>query len=286
MEEKLIEVKKLFDQGLGARKIAEQLNITRWTVQQFYKELGIYNIGRTKPKTAYLATEKICKKCQTTKSVEQFRTRIKNDRISYEVYCLECEKQYNKENCKQRYQERKANGRTIEYRQNNLDKLRQASRKYNKEHKQELKLKRIKNSSWQEYLKIYNRNRRKVDPAFKIRSIFSNTVYKALRRKGFIKQNSFLKNVSYTMIELMKHLEKQFEPWMTWENHGRYISKTWKDQDPSTWTWQIDHIIPASTLPYTSMTDINFQKCWALENLRPLNAKQNLLDGTNRIRHK
>lgn len=64
---------------------------------------------------------------------------------------------------------------------------------------------------------------------------------------------------------------------MTWESRGRYNSKTW--------TWQIDHIIPHSTFKYTSMVDENFQKCWSLKNLRPLNAKQNYLDGIRRVRY-
>jgi hypothetical protein len=33
------------------------------------------------------------------------------------------------------------------------------------------------------------------------------------------------------------------------------------------------------------MEDDNFKKCWALNNLRPLSAKQNILDGTTKIRH-
>jgi hypothetical protein len=47
-----------------------------------------------------------------------------------------------------------------------------------------------------------------------------------------------------------------------------------------------DHIIPQSKLQYTSMKDENFKKCWSLENLRPLSAKQNVIDGATRIRHK
>jgi hypothetical protein len=65
---------------------------------------------------------------------------------------------------------------------------------------------------------------------------------------------------------------------MTWNTHGIYNSKTWDDNDVSTWRWQIDHIIPQSILPYTSIEDNNFKKCWALENLRPYSAKQNILD--------
>lgn len=36
------------------------------------------------------------------------------------------------------------------------------------------------------------------------------------------------------MGELKRHLEKLFEPWMNWNNHGRYTNN-WNDQDPSTW---------------------------------------------------
>jgi hypothetical protein len=84
------------------------------------------------------------------------------------------------------------------------------------------------------------------------------------------------------MQDLKIYIEAQFEPWMTWDNHGNYDLNTWDDNDQFTWVWQIDHIIPQSLLPYTSMEDDNFKKCWALENLRPYSAKQNLLDGNRR----
>jgi hypothetical protein len=70
---------------------------------------------------------------------------------------------------------------------------------------------------------------------------------------------------------------------MSW---GKYNYKNWNDNDPTTWTWQLDHIVPQASLPYTSMKEENFRKCWELTNLRPYSAKQNLLDGSNRIRHK
>jgi uncharacterized Fe-S center protein len=44
-------------------------------------------------------------------------------------------------------------------------------------------------------------------------------------------------------------------------------------------TWNIDHIIPQSSLPYNSMEEENFQKCWALENLRPMEAFANIKKG-------
>jgi hypothetical protein len=73
---------------------------------------------------------------------------------------------------------------------------------------------------------------------------------------------------------------------MNWNNQGVYRPSLWDDSDSSTWVWQLDHILPQSDLPYTSMEDDNFKKCWALSNLRPLSAKQNLLDGATKIRHK
>lgn len=73
---------------------------------------------------------------------------------------------------------------------------------------------------------------------------------------------------------------------MNWENYGKYRSNVWNDNDQSTWTWNIDHIIPQSDLPYASMEDNNFQVCWALKNLRPYSSKQNVLDGVTRNRHR
>lgn len=73
---------------------------------------------------------------------------------------------------------------------------------------------------------------------------------------------------------------------MSWNNYGAYRRSVWDDNDPSTWTWQIDHIIPQSDLPYQSMEDEKFKICWSLTNLRPYSSKQNLLDGVQRNRHK
>jgi len=59
--------------------------------------------------------------------------------------------------------------------------------------------------------------------------------------------------------------------------------KTWNDNDSSTWNRQIDHIIPHSKFKYSSMSDKEFQECWALSNLRPYSAKQNIIKGNRAI---
>lgn len=119
--------------------------------------------------------------------------------------------------------------------------------------------------------------KRQKDPNFKLRNNISRMVRRALQ--GNKSRLSFLTYVEYTMIELRKHLESLFEPWMSWNNWGTYNPQTWCDNDSSTWTWQIDHIIPQSKLPFVSMTDDNFKKCWALDNLCPLNSKTNISKG-------
>ena len=109
----------------------------------------------------------------------------------------------------------------------------------------------------------------------------------ALKMNGSSKMGQATwKEMPYTPQVLMGHLEQQFVEHMVWEKWGVYDPKTHDDNDPATWTWHIDHIIPLSDLPHTSMQDENFKKAWALENLRPLWSKQNVLDGARRTRHK
>lgn len=91
-----------------------------------------------------------------------------------------------------------------------------------------------------------------------------------------------MKNMPFSIQELRDHLEKQFESWMTWTNWGKYIIKVWDDNDSSTWTWHIDHIIPQSKFNFSSTEDDEFKKCWSLNNLRPYSSKQNVIDRNNR----
>jgi hypothetical protein len=58
----------------------------------------------------------------------------------------------------------------------------------------------------------------------------------------------------------MKHLENQFDQNMTWDNYGSY--------------WHVDHIIPRSVFDPTN--DQHIKWCWSLENLRPLEAWENM----------
>ncbi len=127
----------------------------------------------------------------------------------------------------------------------------------------------------------YKRKQYSDNVSYKLRTLVSRAVLYGINKS----KNSITKYLPYSFDELKAHLELQFEPWMNWNNHGIYDPKNWNDSDSSTWTWQIDHIIPQSKLPYTSMEDNNFQICWSLNNLRPLSSKQNHIDGVTRGRH-
>jgi hypothetical protein len=133
----------------------------------------------------------------------------------------------------------------------------------------------------------------KNNPVRMLRNSVSNTINKMLNSNGETKRGaSITQYLDWGIEDLFLHLESLFSHpdnltsdgkiWMTWENRGVYDPKTWNDNDPGTWTWQLDHIVPQSLTPYASMTDDNFRKTWALPNLRPLSAKQNVLDGNRR----
>lgn len=128
--------------------------------------------------------------------------------------------------------------------------------------------------------KKYRKKRLKIDLEYRLRRQISTSIHNALVREGGGKNGgSILDYLPYTIDQLKTHLESLFEPWMTWKNWGLYKPHTWNDNDQNTWTWQIDHIIPQSELLYSSMEDENFQRSWALSNLRPLSAKANIIDG-------
>lgn len=132
----------------------------------------------------------------------------------------------------------------------------------------------------------YVRDRRKNDPEYKMKTIVSHAIRIGMKNNGSGKNGDRCWDMlGISVNDFMDHISGQFEWWMTWENHGVYKASEWNDNDPTTWRWQLDHIIPHSEFHYTSSEDDDFKKCWALENLRPYNAKQNQLDGVSRVRH-
>lgn len=245
---------------------------------------------------------KICTKCGEIKLLTNEFFQWRTDRDSWRTTCKSCiktQKQaYNKSNIekqqkdKKRYylinQERIKNKRKSYYNDNkarvfkcnklwdaaNNEKMIAYHRQYYLDNKEYL-LKQVYVRKKERYTK---------DPSYKFRSNISRMILLALKKSNSSKRGeSITKYLSYSIDELKKHIESQWETWMDWNNYGKYKLDSWDDNDVSTWKWNIDHIIPRSILAYDSMTHVNFCKCWSLDNLRPMSAKENLYKGSKRI---
>lgn len=192
---------------------------------------------------------KINKTKYNYKNKEKIKNYMKEYRLKNKVILSNKNKEYEKKNKEKRDIIRK------EYYQNNKQKI--LNRQY------AVISRKIKN-----------------DPIFKLRSDISKLMCHYLKKCNKNKDNKSILNIlPYSIEDLKIHLEKQFEPWMNWNNRGVYRMLEWDDNNTATWKWQIDHIIPHSKFNYKSINDENFKKCWSLNNLRPLSAKENLIKG-------
>jgi len=174
------------------------------------------------------------------------------------------------------------------YKKNNQETIKIKKNKYYKENKNDISTKRAvarkqRTKEQKNREKIRDKKRYKNN---KLKRLLSSAINLELRQRANNKAKEIIKHLPYTIDRLKNYIESLFEPWMSWQNWGRYNKSTWNDNDQSTWTWQIDHIIPQSLFSYDSSEHQDFKQCWSLENLRPYSAKQNQLDGASMIRHK
>ena len=185
---------------------------------------------------------KRCSICEEEKALDSFYRRKKR-KNQWQSYCKKC-------HLKKGNEARKRNPNT---------------RKRTKENwqawssKEENKLKR------REYQRRYYKQRSQREPFYRLKMRMGSWILSEIKKQKGTKQGSVWNYLPYTPEQLKKHIEEQFEDWMTWENHGNGEGK-----------WNLDHIIPQSHLPYDSLEHPNFQKCWALENLQPLSWRENL----------
>ncbi len=106
---------------------------------------------------------------------------------------------------------------------------------------------------------LYKKRKRKTDSKYKLNCNISRVINASLQGNKFGRRWESL--VNYTLEDLRNHLEKLFIGNMTWENYG---------------DWHIDHKIPISVFNFTQPEHEDFKRCWALKNLQPLWAKDNL----------
>jgi len=234
---------------------------------------------------------KFCSKCKKVKNLDEFsKDKQRKDDLSY--YCKECQrtrgKIYYLNNAE------KVNNRIKEYRKNNIEKVREFSRKctkewqknntehrkeyvkqYYKDNKGKERLRSIRffennpdyrkqyNKKWKEnnpdYEKEWLKNKRKNYPWFRLSKNISRQIRKSLScNKDGCHWEDLL---GYTLIDLISHLEKLFKIGMSFNNYGK---------------WHVDHIKPVSSFNFNSYDDPEFKECWALANLQPLWAEENM----------
>ena len=99
--------------------------------------------------------------------------------------------------------------------------------------------------------------RRQEDSLFKLQENTRSLILASFKRKGWSKTTKTHKLLGCTFEEFRVHLEAQFKPGMSWENHGK---------------WHMDHIKPCATAKTPEEFEAlqhytNFQPLWAIENL-------------------
>jgi hypothetical protein len=211
----------------------------------------------------------MCKKCYFKKHRKTNREKIKE--INRKYYRKNIKKEKERKRRWKNENVEKIKKYNKEYKEKNSKKIKKYNKKYRKENPKKIKegerkwkeknFGRFKRSN-----KNYVKNKRKINVHFKLKTNVSSLIGGRLKKRLLSKnRKSTFDFLPYTVDELKQHLEKQFEPWMNWDNWGSGKGK-----------WNIDHRKPDSLFNYKSIEDEEFQECWALSNLQPLDAMENI----------
>jgi cytochrome c553 len=206
--------------------------------------------------------EKICSNCNHKKPINEFYyiKRIK----SHAACCKKC-------HCK----------KTNQYKLANKEKINESNKTYRETHREEKRLKdkiwiaknkdkkKASDKAYRERTKhirrIKTKERKEKDPLFKFKLNVSKLIVKTFKQNNCKKQNKTTEILGCTMIEFKSYIEKQFQPWMNWNNYGMY--------DPNFKRWQLDHITPISS----AKTEEEVLKLNHYTNFQPLDAMENML---------
>lgn len=116
-----------------------------------------------------------------------------------------------------------------------------------------------RNAAWRKknWAKVLQSRRRL---QYRIPSVMRSRICKALKSQKAIKSSNLSGLLGCTLLELRKHLERQFRPGMSWANYGP--------------VWHVDHKRPCSSF---DLSNPGQQKlCFGFGNLQPLFARDNL----------
>lgn len=206
---------------------------------------------------------KLCNKLKNKKYYEANKEKIAKKSNEYRKVNRSKLRQQYKNFYRNHREERKASFK--KYAQRNKEKIKVRMKKWTQENKEHLtayrKSHRDKlNQKAREYNKI---------PKNRLNARISAGIRFSL--KGNKNGSHWEKLVGYTLKQLMSHLEKQFSKGMTWD---KFVKRK----------IHIDHIIPVSAFNFQKPEDIDFKRCWALKNLRPLWAEENMCKNAKLIK--
>lgn len=228
----------------------------------------------------------ICNDCEIEKPLKDF-SKDKSRRIGVCRICKICASIWNKiyttENCEKikRYRKKyiiknsvKIKANRKKYLKENSIKVKAREKKYLMENKEKIKNDRIKNKDKIKAYRIKNKDKAKeqhriymcqaykTDSKFKLNSLMSNAIRGSLKNGKNGRQWETL--VGYSVDDLKKHFEKLFTIGMSWD-------KFLKGEI------HIDHKIPINAHNFTEPEHQDFKKCWALKNLQPMWALENMM---------
>ena len=155
-----------------------------------------------------------------------------------------------------------AKGKATKRKYNQSDRLKVVQKKYTQSDKGKATSREYRQSDKGSAMIRERRRSWRANPKNRIGKSVRNAIYRSIATGSKCHRTEEL--LDWTFAELVQHLESQFEPWMSWDNYGE---------------WHIDHIIPIAAFNFKSPYDIDFKRCWALSNLRPLEARANLSKG-------
>lgn len=138
------------------------------------------------------------------------------------------------------------NARRKEWAIKNRERSRNIKRKSHEKHKEKYSI----------YDNAYNERMRSTNPGWRLSRNISKAIWECLKNNK--NNKSWLSFVNYNKEQLMAHLESKFNEHMNWNNYGSY--------------WHLDHKKPLSWFNL----ETEFHLAWALDNLQPLEAKENL----------
>lgn len=191
-------------------------------------------------------TTKVCNGCKEEKLLTEYN-RDKDKHDGLQTRCRSCKRA--SDNIWREQNKDYVSAKAKAWREANPERAKENVKRWHKEHKE--RVLELQRESWQ-----------RASKERKLAKRISGSIKLSLH--GQTRSKIIFERLGYTVEQLKEHIASKFKEGMSWDNYGE---------------WHIDHITPQSWLPFNSIEDENFLRCWSLENLQPLWASENCSKG-------